>query len=106
MLKCFALNAVLNIEKDSMSVPTARPLLSASYHQNLRRRGRPQFTSLRYLKPEILLLFPLVKSLLEDGGIPYFARGEGVQDLLGLGRFGTDGFQVDRGDEKDAREKQ
>ena len=47
-----------------------------------------------------------VKSLLEDGGIPYFARGEGVQDLLGLGRFGTDGFQVDRGDEKDAREKQ
>ena len=51
-------------------------------------------------------LIALVKSLLEDGGIPYFARGEGVQDLLGLGRFGTDGFQVDRGDEKDAREKQ
>lgn len=28
------------------------------------------------------------KSLLDDAGIPYVAKGEGVQDLFGMGRLG------------------
>ena len=34
-------------------------------------------------------LLAIAKSLLDDAGIPYFAKGEGVQDLFGAGRFGT-----------------
>ena len=34
-------------------------------------------------------LLAVAKSLLEDAHIPFFAKGEGVQDLFGLGRFGT-----------------
>ncbi|MGE5245144.1 MAG: putative signal transducing protein [Betaproteobacteria bacterium] len=34
-------------------------------------------------------LLAVAKSLLEDAGIAYFAKGEGMQDLFGLGRFGT-----------------
>lgn len=46
------------------------------------------------------------KSLLESEGIPYYAKGEGLQDLFALGRLGT-GFnpitgpvklQVDKND--------
>jgi hypothetical protein len=33
------------------------------------------------------------KSLLDEAGIPYLARGEGIQDLFGMGRLGT-GFSV------------
>jgi hypothetical protein len=32
-------------------------------------------------------LIVLAKSLLESAGIPYLVRGEGVQDLIGFGRF-------------------
>ena len=38
-------------------------------------------------------LISLAKSLLEAEGIDYYGRGEGVQDLLGWGRFGG-GFNV------------
>lgn len=31
----------------------------------------------------------VAKSILEGAGIRYFAKGEGLQDLFGLGRFGT-----------------
>ncbi len=34
-------------------------------------------------------LLAVAKSLLEDAGIEYFAKGEGVQDLFAWGRFGT-----------------
>ncbi|HEY6893464.1 MAG TPA: DUF2007 domain-containing protein [Rhodanobacteraceae bacterium] len=34
-------------------------------------------------------LLAVAKSLLEDARIPFFAKGEGVQDLFALGRFGT-----------------
>lgn len=34
-------------------------------------------------------LLAVAKSLLEMASIPYFAKGEGVQDLFGLGRLGT-----------------
>lgn len=34
-------------------------------------------------------LLAVAKSLLESADIPYFAKGENVQDLFGLGRFGT-----------------
>ena len=34
-------------------------------------------------------LLAVAKSLLEDAGIQYFAKGEGVQDLFAAGRFGT-----------------
>ncbi len=33
------------------------------------------------------------KSLLDEAGIPYLARGEGIQDLFGMGRLGT-GFSI------------
>jgi len=38
-------------------------------------------------------LLAVAKSLLEDAGIPFFAKGEGMQDLFGAGRFGT-GFSL------------
>lgn len=34
-------------------------------------------------------LLAVAKSLLEDANIEYFAKGEGVQDLFAVGRFGT-----------------
>lgn len=34
-------------------------------------------------------LLAVAKSLLEAASIQYFAKGEGVQDLFGGGRFGT-----------------
>jgi hypothetical protein len=34
-------------------------------------------------------LLAVAKSLLEEAGILYFAKGEGLQDLFGVGRFGT-----------------
>ena len=34
-------------------------------------------------------LLAVAKSLLEAASIQYFAKGEGVQDLFGAGRFGT-----------------
>ncbi len=35
----------------------------------------------------------VLKSLLEEAGIPYFVRGEGVQDLIGIGRI-TGGYNL------------
>lgn len=50
-------------------------------------------------EPEIVLvkihesgnaaLIPVIESLLDDGGIEYMAKSEGLQDLFGWGRFGT-----------------
>jgi hypothetical protein len=34
-------------------------------------------------------LIQLIKSILEEAGIPCFARSQGVQDLFALGRLGT-----------------
>lgn len=31
----------------------------------------------------------IIKSILEEAGIPCYARSQGVQDLFALGRFGT-----------------
>jgi hypothetical protein len=39
------------------------------------------------------VLLMTAKALLDEAGIPYFSRGEGTQDLLGLGRLGT-GFSL------------
>ena len=33
-------------------------------------------------------LLAIAKSLLEDAGIGFFAKGEGIQDLFGAGRLG------------------
>jgi len=33
-------------------------------------------------------LIALAKSILDDAGIPYFPKGEGVQELFGVGRVG------------------
>lgn len=38
-------------------------------------------------------LIAIAKSLLEEAEIPFFAKGEGVQDLFGWGRLGT-GFSI------------
>jgi hypothetical protein len=38
-------------------------------------------------------LLAIAKSLLEEAEIPFFAKGEGVQDLFGWGRLGT-GFSI------------
>lgn len=34
-------------------------------------------------------LIPIVKSLLDDAEIEYLAKGDGIQDLFGWGRFGS-----------------
>ena len=39
------------------------------------------------------VLLMTAKSLLDDAAIPYIARGEGMQDLFGMGRLGT-GFNL------------
>ncbi len=43
-------------------------------------------TVLRTSDPALL---GVAKSLLQDVGIQFFAKGEAVQDLFGFGRFGT-----------------
>jgi hypothetical protein len=56
-------------------------------------------------------LIALVKSILQSAEIPYTTRGEGIQDLTGLGRlgsgynlaFGPVEFQVNGDDAEDAR---
>jgi hypothetical protein len=48
------------------------------------------------LKTSDLAATKVVKSLLEAEGIPCILRGEGLQDLWGLGRAGT-GFNVAAG---------
>jgi hypothetical protein len=55
-------------------------------------------------------LVPVARSMLEAEGIPCFARGDGLQDLVGLGRvggsnlvFGPVELQVPRGREAEAR---
>ena len=56
-------------------------------------------------------LVSLAKSLLDSAGIDFSAKGEGLQDLLGLGRFpggsnlltGPVAFQVGPNDAKKAR---
>lgn len=35
------------------------------------------------------VLLAIAKSMLDEAEIPYLAKGEGVQDLFGLGRLGT-----------------
>jgi hypothetical protein len=39
------------------------------------------------------VLLVTAKSLLDEAGIPYLTRGEGIQDLFGMGRLGT-GFSI------------
>ncbi|MEA2694390.1 MAG: hypothetical protein QOJ16_3777 [Acidobacteriota bacterium] len=39
------------------------------------------------------VLLMTATSLLDEAGIPYFTRGEGTQDLFGMGRLGT-GFSL------------
>lgn len=51
-----------------------------------RDESREPVTVLETSDPALLAV---AKSLLEDADIPYFAKGESVQDLFGLGRFGT-----------------
>jgi hypothetical protein len=36
----------------------------------------------------------LSKSILEDADIPFMAKGEGVQDLFGMGRIGPAGYNL------------
>jgi hypothetical protein len=56
-------------------------------------------------------LIALVKSILQSADIPFTTRGEGIQDLTGLGRlgsgynlaFGPVEIQVNRDDAEDAR---
>jgi len=42
-------------------------------------------TVLEIVDPAVL---PVAKSLLEDAGIPYLMKGEGIQDLWGVGQIG------------------
>jgi hypothetical protein len=58
-------------------------------------------------------VLPLVESVLRDAGIEFLKRGEALQDLFALGRFGTGGgsnvagpveFWVRAEDEAQARE--
>jgi hypothetical protein len=39
------------------------------------------------------VLLMTATALLDEAGIPYFTRGEGTQDLFGMGRLGT-GFSI------------
>jgi hypothetical protein len=39
------------------------------------------------------VLLVTAKSLLGEAGIPYLTRGEGIQDLFGMGRLGT-GYSI------------
>jgi hypothetical protein len=34
-------------------------------------------------------VIPVLESVFQDAGIEYLAKGEGIQDLFGWGRFGT-----------------
>jgi len=53
-------------------------------------RDEPEWTGLvTVLETSDFSLLLVAKSVLESAGIPYFAKGEGVQDLFGAGRIGS-----------------
>jgi len=72
------------------------------------------------MTPELVIVFQtgnpialaLAKGALESEGIPFVTQGEGLQDLIGLGRFpgglnvaaGPVQIHVDSGDAEAARE--
>jgi len=56
-------------------------------------RGRESGEPVTVLETGDPGLLAVAKSLLEDAGIPYFAKGEAIQNLFGAGTFGT-GFNV------------
>ncbi len=57
----------------------------------LKRSGQPYVTILATGNPALVALS---KSILEDADIPFLAKGEGVQDLFGLGRIGPAGYNL------------
>jgi hypothetical protein len=52
----------------------------------LKRAGQPYVTILTTGNP---VLISLSKTILEDAEVPFLAKGEGVQDLFGIGRIGA-----------------
>lgn len=55
-------------------------------------------------------IIAIAKSILDSAGVEYFAKGEGIQDLFGLGRLGGYSvlagpveIQVRKEDEEDAK---
>lgn len=57
----------------------------------LKRSGYPFVTVFSTGNPALI---SLSKSLLEDADIPFMAKGEGVQDLFGIGRIGSAGYNL------------
>lgn len=88
------------------------PACSGPLEENNLNTGKPQkikFVTVYQAGDPAFLAF--AKSILQDEGIPYFFKGEGLQDLDGAGRLGT-GFntlfgpveiQVDEHDAQKAR---
>ena len=56
-------------------------------------RGDPAIVLVTVLSTGDPALIAMAKSLLDDEGIEYLLRGEGLQDLFGWGRVGT-GYNI------------
>ena len=52
-------------------------------------RGEPELALVKVYETGNAAIIPLLESLLDDAGIEYMAKGEGIQDLFGWGRLGT-----------------
>jgi len=66
---------------------SARPRKAAPARQ-------PDLALVTILETGNQFLIARVKSILDEAGIPYLAKGEGLQDLFGLGRIGAGYNQI------------
>ena len=53
------------------------------------RAAEPEIPLVKVYETGNAALIPLFESLLDDAGIEYMAKSEGIQDLFGWGRFGS-----------------
>lgn len=49
----------------------------------------PEIELVKVFEADNAAILPLVESVLDDAGIEYMTKGEILQDLFALGRFGT-----------------
>jgi hypothetical protein len=53
------------------------------------RAAEPELILVKVFETGNAAIIPLFESLLGDAGIEYMSKGEGIQDLFGWGRLGT-----------------
>ena len=79
---------------DQVTCPDCGSRLASEKPQSLPKQIEPRIELATILETGDQFLIARVKSILDEAGIPYLAKGEGLQDLFGLGRIGAGYNQV------------